>query len=72
MGANIRLRPHCSADSTFSLGETVILSDDWINRTNPNSSAGAEPLAGSNRSNEGTSESDFILTLDVDTTASVI
>ena len=61
-----------SAASTLSLGETVILSDGWINRTTPNSSTAAAPPAGSNRNNEGTSESDFILTLDVDTTASVI
>ena len=61
-----------SAASTLSLGETVILSDGWINRTSPNSSTAAAPPAGSNRNNEGTSESDFILTLDVDTTASVI
>ena len=61
-----------SAASTLSLGETVILSDGWINRTSPNSSTAAAPPGGSNRNNEGTSESDFILTLDVDTTASVI
>merc|ERR1712008_376216 len=61
-----------SAASTLSLGETVILSDGWINRTTPNSSTAAAPPAGSNRNNEGTLESDFILTLDVDTTASVI
>ena len=61
-----------SAASTLSLGETVILSDGWINRTSSNSSTAAAPPGGSNRNNEGTSESDFILTLDVDTTASVI
>ena len=60
-----------SAASTLSLGETVILSDGWLNRTPPPNSSSAS--ASNSRTNaEGSSESDFILTLDVDTTASVI
>ena len=35
-----------SAASTLSLGETVILSDGWINRTSPNSSTAAAPPGG--------------------------
>ena len=63
-----------SAASTLSLGETVILSDGWLNRTTPipTSTTVVAPHGGSNRNNEDSSESDFILTLDVDTTASVI
>ena len=49
-----------SSASTLSLGETVILSDGWVNR----------PTNGGNNQNQESSE--FVLTLDVDTSASVI
>lgn len=50
-----------SSASTLSLGETVILSDGWLNRA---------PTPRNNQNSE--ESSDFILTLDVDTSASVI
>ena len=69
-----------SSASTLSLGETVILSDGWINRSNASSSSSSTSHESRVTSPQGTreeqlqdsSESDFVLTLDVDTSASVI
>ena len=53
-----------STASTLSLGETVILSDGWVNL----------PIgsAGTSNQNQEQQSSEFVLTLDVDTSASVI
>ena len=68
-----------SVASTLSLGETVILSDGWLNRSTPLPSVA--PSIASNTTtttttsgNDGSqaADSDFVLTLDVDTSASVI
>ena len=55
-----------STASTLSLGETVILSDGWVNLP-----IGSAATASSNQNQEQQS-SEFVLTLDVDTSASVI
>ena len=55
-----------STASTLSLGETVILSDGWVNLP-----IGSAATATSNQNQEPQS-SEFVLTLDVDTSASVI
>ena len=73
-----------SSASTLSLGETVILSDGWLNRSTSSreqSVAAADVPSPTTNTTQTTSdeiqdsteaESDFILTLDVDTSASVI
>ena len=71
-----------SSASTLSLGETVILSDGWLNRsTSSREQSVAAADVPSTTNTQTTSdeiqdsteaESDFILTLDVDTSASVI
>lgn len=54
-----------SSASTLSLGETIILSDGWLNRTTP------QPQQPQTEASES-QDSHFVLTLDVDTSASVI
>ena len=63
---NLGLAPEIySTASTLSLGETVILSDGWVNL----------PISGgasSNPNQDQQQSSEFVLTLDVDTSTSVI
>ena len=70
-----------SAASTLSLGETVILSDGWLNRnrghreviSSASNSLTSTPI--NNRlclSDTDDTQSTIVLTLDVDTSASVI
>ena len=71
-----------STTSTLSLGETEILSDGWIKRpasVAPSIASVAPSISNSTltRTNQGSrnqenDDSDFVLTLDIDTTASVI
>lgn len=63
-----------SASSTLSLGETVILSDGWLNRSTEQILPPLSPTPNSNAAEEDNSEdnSHIVLTLDVDTSASVI